>query len=243
MKKLLLVLISAILSFSIYAEPVEFVVSASAGGPNDTVTRKLVEKLEKETGRQFVVTNRPGAAHTIGYTYVQNSTKPTLILSTPEIASHDVYAHVQDVYTLGYFYNNLFVSERSGIKSFKHLTDISKTRDINFGHGGVGTYSHMAMEQLCSSVLKCLAVPYKSGANGMLALLSGEIDAYALASYGSQQFLENPKVSAIYKIRAQKDKSWFKVFAKNISQKDQELISGVLKAQDKGFYLDMGFEK
>lgn len=230
-------------TMALHAEPIEFVVSASPGGPNDTVTRKLVEKLEKDTGRQFVVTNRPGAAHTIGYTYVQNTAKPTLILSTPEVVAHEVYPQLDDVFTLGYFYNNLFVSERSGIKNFKHLTDISRTRDINFGHGGVGTYSHMAMEQLCSGTLKCLAVPYKSGANGMLALMSGEIDAYALASYGSQQFLENPKVLAIYKIRAQKDKSWFKVFAKNISQKDQELISNVLKAQDKRFYIDLGFEK
>lgn len=243
MKKLLLIAISALLALSINAEPIEFVVSASPGGPNDTVTRKLVEKLERSTGKQFVVTNRPGAAHTIGYSYVQNTTKPVLILSTPEVISHEVYPQLDEVYNLGYFYNNLFVSERSGIKSFKHLTDISKTRDINFGHGGVGTYSYLALEQVCSGALKCLAVPYKSGANGMLALLSGEIDAYALASYGSQQFLENPKVVAIYKIKTTKDKSWFKLFAKNLSIKDQESVASALKAQDTKFYIDLGFEK
>jgi tripartite-type tricarboxylate transporter receptor subunit TctC len=243
MKKLILILLSGLLSLSLCAEPIEFVVSASAGGPNDTVTRKLVEALKPHTQLQFVVSNRPGAAHTIGYSYVNNATKPVLILSTPEVAAHEVYPKLNEVYNLGYFYNNLFVSEKSGIKNFKHLADISATREIAFGHGGVGTFSHSAMQQVCTSQLKCLAVPYKSGANGMLALLSGEIDAYALASYGSQQFLENNKVVPIYKIRASKDKAWFKLFAKNLSVKEVEELANGLKALDKQFYLDLGFEK
>lgn len=77
----------------------------------------------------------------------------------------------------------------------------------------------------------------------MLAVMSGQIDAYALASYGSKQFLENDKVSAIYEIRSSKDKSWFKLFAKNMSSKDIETIRQVLSKQDKKFYYDMGFDK
>lgn len=226
-----------------YANTIEFIVSASAGGPNDTVTRKLVEKLEKNSDLQFIVLNKPGAAHVIGYNHVLNSTKPTLIMSTPEIMNHEVFSRVDDLFNAGYFTNTLFVSQKSGIKNIKQLIDLSKTREILFGHGGIGTYSHSAMEQMCQSELRCLAVPYKSGANGMIALMSNEIDAYALASYGSRQFLENEKVLAIHEIRASKDNSWFKLFAKNVSSKDKETIRNILKAQDVKFYNDMGFEK
>lgn len=243
MKNNILLAIVVSLSTLCIAQPIEFIVSASAGGPNDTVTRKIVEKIEKSTNLQIVVMNRPGAAHAIAYTHVLNSNKPSLIMSTPEIVNHQVYAHIDEIYNAGYFSNTLFVSEKSNIRNIKQLIELSKSREVIFGHGGIGTFSHLAMEQMCTSTLRCLEVPYKSGANGMLALMSGEIDAYALASYGSRQYLENDKLTAIYSIKSSKDKSWFKLFAKNISEKDKELIISVLKAQDNKFYNDIGFEK
>lgn len=222
------------------AQPIEFIVSASAGGPNDTITRKIVEKIEKSSNLQIVVMNKPGAAHTIAYNYVLNSNKPILIMSTPEIVNHQVYSHVDELYNTGYFSNILFVSEKSNIRNIKQLIELSKSREIIFGHGGVGTFSHLAMEQMCASILKCLEVPYKSGANGMLALMSGQIDAYALASYGSRQFLENDKLTAIYSIKSSKDKSWFKLFAKNISSKDKETIEKSLNNISPEFFIENG---
>lgn len=224
------------------AETIEFIVSASPGGPNDTVSRRLVERIEKSTSLQIAVFNKPGAAHTIAYTHVLNTNKPTLIMSTPEIINHEVYTHLDEIYNTGYFTNTLFVSEKSGIKSVKQLVELANTREILFGHGGIGTYSHMAMETFCKSI-KCLGVPYRSGADGMLALMSNQIDAYALVSYGAYQFSENNKVVPIYTIRTKKDNSWFKLFAKNISAKDKDAIISVLKSQDPKFYTDMGFEK
>lgn len=222
------------------AETIEFIVSASPGGPNDTVTRKIVETLEKNSNLQFVVFNKPGAAHTIAYTHVVNSNKPTLIMSTPEILTHEVFTQVDEIFNTGYFTNILYVSTKSEIKNIDQL---SRLKEVKFGHGGFGSYSYMAMRKMCDQTLKCLEVPYKSGANGMMALMSGEIDAYALASYGSSQFIQNDKINAIYHIRVEKDKSWFKLFAKNISSKDKETIRNILKAQDIKFYNDMGFEK
>ena len=228
-----------------YANTIDFIVTASPGGPNDTVTRKIVEELEKETSLKFVIINKPGAAHTIGYRHVLESDRPTLVMSTPEITNHEVYQKVEELYNAGYFTNTLFVSRNSGVKDIKQLYELSKKRDINFGHGGVGTYSHLAMEHVCTNQLqnKCLAIGYKSGANGILGVMTGEIDAYALASYGSTQFLQNDKLSAIYEIRVGREKSWFKLFSKNLSEKDKSTILEVLKTRPFKFYYDMGFEK
>jgi tripartite-type tricarboxylate transporter receptor subunit TctC len=242
--KIITLLVGILLSVNIGAQPViEFVVSAAPGGPNDTVTRKLVEKLENNTSLKFIVLNRAGAAHVIGYNHVLNSDKPTLIMSTPEITKHDVYATLEEVHNAGYFSNILFVSKKSGIKSIKELIDLSKTREIVFGHGGVGTYSYQSMQAMCEKTLRCLDVAYKGGSQGMMALMSGEIDAYAITTYGTRQFFENNMLVPIHNIKFSKEKTWFKLFSKNISSADRELISNVLKSQDFKFYSDMGFEK
>lgn len=241
--KILSVLAGTVLSFNVIAQPaIEFVVSAAPGGPNDTVTRKLVEKLEKNTSLKFVVLNRAGAAHVIGYNHVLTSDKPTLIMSTPEITNQEVYSKLDEVYNVGYFSNILFVSKKSGIKSIKELADLSKTREIFFGHGGLATYSYQAMQSMCEKMLRCLDVAYKGGSQGMLALMSGEIDAYAITTYGTRQFFENSMLVPIHNIKFPKDKSWFKLFAKNVPKTDQEVIINVLKSQDLKFYTDMGFE-
>ena len=242
--KILSLLVAMMLSFNVGAQPViEFVVSAAPGGPNDTVTRKLVEKLESNTSLKFIVLNRAGAAHVIGYNYVLHSDKPTLIMSTPEITKHDVYPTLEEVHNAGYFSNILFVSKKSSIKSIKELTDLSKTREIIFGHGGVGTYSYQSMQAMCEKTLRCLDVAYKGGSQGMLALMSGEIDAYAITTYGTRQFFENSMLVPIHNIKFPKEKTWFKLFSKNISVADQEIIANVLKSQDFKFYSNMGFEK
>ena len=240
----IITLLAIIISFNVGAQPaIEFVVSAAPGGPNDTVTRKLVEKLEKNTPLKFIVLNKAGAAHVIGYNHVLNSDKPTLIMSTPEITNHDVYPTLDEVYNAGYFTNTLFVSKKTGIKSIRELVDLSNTREIVFGHGGVGTYSHRAQQTVCERTLRCLDVAYKGGSQGMLALMSGEIDAYAITTYGTKQFFENSMLVPIHNILSSKDKSWFKLFSKNVSLADRETISNVLKSQDLKFYTDMGFEK
>lgn len=223
-------------------QQIDVIVSASAGGPNDIVTRKTIEMLEKNTNYQFVILNKPGAAHTIAYNYMLTVTKPTLLFSTPEIVNHEVYNHLDDLYTLGYFTNDIYVSKKSGINNLKDLYKVSKTREIVFGHGGVGTYSHKAMENMCKSQIKCLSIPYKSGAEGMLALMSGQIDAYAVVSYSRAQYSENDKLKFVHSIKADINDNWFKVFSKNISNEDNTNIARALKSIDSNFYKNMGFQ-
>jgi tripartite-type tricarboxylate transporter receptor subunit TctC len=238
MKKLFFIM--AFLAGLTHAQTIEFVVSASAGGPNDTVTRKIADAIEQNSNLKIVVTNKPGGAHTVAYNYVVTSNKPTLIMETPQIENHEVFSQMDEMFNAGYFTNILFVSEKSGMKSLK---DLKNKKEVLFGHGGVGSFSHMAMQAVCEKELKCLDVPYKSAAEGMMGLLSGTIDAYAIVSYGSKQFIENDRYAAIYKIRTEKSKSWYKLFGKNLSDKEKQTIILVLKSLDGKFYSDMGLEK
>jgi hypothetical protein len=101
----------------------------------------------------------------------------------------------------------------------------------------------MAMKNVCEKTLKCLDVPFKSGAEGMLSLMSGNIDAYSIVSYGSKQYLENDKLLAIHNIRTERNRSWFKLFGKNLSKDNEETIKNILSKQPDNFYKEMGLEK
>ena len=228
---------------SVHAQQIDVIVSASAGGPNDIVTRKTIEILEKNTNYQFVVINKPGAAHTIAYNYMLTATKPTLLFSTPEITNHEVFTRLDDLFTLGYFTNDIYVSKKSGMNNLKDLYNLSKTREVIFGHGGVGSYSHKAMETMCKSQIRCLPIPYKSGAEGMLALMSDQIDTYAVVSYSRAQYSENDKLKYIHSIKTDISDNWFKVFSKNLSNEDNIAITKALKSIDGSFFKSMGFQK
>jgi len=237
MKKLFFIL--SLITSLCYAQTIEFVVSASAGGPNDMVSRKIVELIESNSDLKIIILNKPGGSHTIAYNHVINSNKPTLIMETPQIEKHEVINQVEEIFNAGYFTNTLFVSQKSGIKSLKEL---SNKKEVLFGHGGIGSFSHMAMQTICEKELKCLDVPYKSAAEGMLALATGTIDAYAIVSYGSKQFIENDRYVAIQKIKMNNQNSWYKLFGKNISEKDKQTITKILQSQPKKFFKDMGLE-
>lgn len=216
--------ILASICFVVNAQTVEFVVTASPGGPNDTLSRKIAEKLDA-AGVSTVIINKPGAAHMIGYNYILNTDKPTLFVSTDTIPMQLRYKSVA-IKELGRFSNYVYVASNSGVASYEDLLALSKTRQINFGHGGIGTYSFQAMEQVCQKV-DCLPVPYKSGADGMVAMLSGTIDTYALISYGAEAFEGNPNYKRILKVKPNNSTNWVILFGRNLPE---NIVSKVEKA-------------
>lgn len=230
MKKLLLLLVFCT---SCFAEPIEFVVGATAGGPNDTVTRNIIEQIESKSNLKFNIIYKPGAAQKIGYSYVQQSTKPTIIVSTAEIMEHAVIEQVETIYTLGEFSNAVMVNSQS---NYYTTADLSKKPQVNFGHGGEGTFSYRAMQQVCKN-MNCLPVPFKGGSEGMINILSNTIDTFAMSNYGSQ-YTTNDKFRVIGYVHVKN--SWVKLFGKNLSDTEKRTIQNVLKNTDTKFYTDMG---
>lgn len=227
-----------------HAQSIQFVVTATAGGPNDAVTRKLVSEIEARSKYNFVVINKPGAAHTIGYRYIMDAKNPTLFISTPEVRSHDVYTESEEIFNLGYFTNTIYIPKSLNITTVGDFIQLSRTRKINFGHSGPGTYSHAAMKHFCERRLSnnCIEVGYKSGANGMLGVMTGEIDAYALVSYGVR-YTENDKVRILHELRVGTEDRWLKIFSRNIDPAIKNDLMKILSGIDKKFYIELGLER
>lgn len=242
--KNLLIYLMLIVSVNATAQQtIEFVVSSSPGGPNDRITRIINDKIKQHTNLKTIVVNKPGAAHTIGYNYIEQANNPILISDSSQIQTHGVYNKLDEIFTFGDFTNLLFVSSRSGLKTLDQLVALSKQRNIKFGHGGHGTFSHSSMELLCNTIISCLKIPYKGGAAGIHAIIADEIDAYAIVSYGSQPLLQNTRILAIHKIKIADRKGWFKLFSKNVSEEDRRLIRSILEKQSDKFYRDLGFDR
>jgi tripartite-type tricarboxylate transporter receptor subunit TctC len=55
------------------ARPVHWIVSFTAGGPNDTVARVIGQYLSERLGQQFIIENKVGAGGNIGMAAVLSS--------------------------------------------------------------------------------------------------------------------------------------------------------------------------
>ena len=264
MKKLLLLLIFAC---NLHAETIEFIVPGSAGGSDDMTTRTLVSELEAASDLRFIVVNKPGVAHNIGYAYMKTTNKPSVIIATDAIIKNKINSKegypdgvvdvIDPIFFLGDFSNIIFVSAKLNVKTIDDLIQLSKERDIRFGHGGVGTYSHDALLKICGDIMKCLPVPYKSGVNSLMDLMNNTIDAYAYVSNGVDVYIENRALRPVMmfsnnkhtsfdvpllpkKIKKLEIKNWLMLFGKNLTDKQIETIISLLKKKSPKFYTDMG---
>ena len=264
MKKLLSLLL---LCGSLHAETIEFVVPATPGGPDDVSARKIIKEIETNSKLSVAVEYKAGASHNIGYSYIASSNKPTLFLATNQIIKNKdmnaigypdkITEVVEPIFYMGDFSNIMFVNSKSSIYTIDDLILVSKQRDINFGHGGIGTYSHTSMEKVCGSVLKCLTVPYKGGGAGLIDILNNTIDTYSFASYGAEAVLDNQNYRPIMvfsntkheiynvptlpkELKRLEVKNWIMLFGKNLSTQDKTNIINILKNRSNKFYNEFG---
>ena len=256
MKKIILCILMMFSSLVYSQQSIEFIVKAAVGGPDDILTRRIADHLERTTDMRFVVVNKPGAAHMIGYSYFENTQHPALLIGDVNIQTHSVYSASERIFDIGEFTNTLFVRKNSGIESLNDLIQLSKTREIKFGHGGVGTFSHTAASIMCEKI-KCMLVPYKSGAPGMIDLMTGQIDAFALISYGSNVYMNNDNYVPIVmysttkhpkynvpllpsSMKSMEIKNWIALFSRNLSAKQNKEITKAMSTIDKSFFIDSG---
>jgi len=257
MKKLLLLLL---LSLNLHAETIEFVVPSSPGVGDDIASRKIAQKLLEVSKLEIIVLNKPGASKIIGYNYIKDSHKPTLLVSSDTIFEHKVKDLIEPLYFLGDSSNLVMVSSTSNINSIEDLILLSHKREIRFGHGGETSQGYKAGSLLCQKlVLNCLSVPYKSGPEATIGVLNNTVDFFAIVAYGSENLINNNKFKILmlmtstghplYNVplltKKYKDlefQKWTMLFGKNINENTKEVIINTLKNLPDSFFAnELGF--
>ncbi len=175
--------------------PIRFVVPYPAGGPVDTITRILSERLKDSLGQPVVVENRPGAGGNIGADHIAKAQPDGYSILMGAVATHAInpalfpklpydpnrdftpiirVAQVPNVLVL-----NPQTAERLGISDVKSLIAYAKRNPgkLNFASGGNGSAGHLAGELFkATAKVSMVHIPYQGAAPAQLGLLAGQTD-------------------------------------------------------------------
>jgi tripartite-type tricarboxylate transporter receptor subunit TctC len=157
------------------AKPIRVVIGFSAGSEIDTIGRLVSQKLSEALGQQLVVENRTGAGGSLaagqvaaapgdGYTLLINSVSHAAIGALYKNLPYDTVKDFAGVSQLTSAPNVLVVAPAQGIKSAAELIALARQKpgQLNFGSAGVGSGTHMTLEQLkLATGINVAHVPYK----------------------------------------------------------------------------------
>ncbi|MHA6965110.1 Bug family tripartite tricarboxylate transporter substrate binding protein [Zobellella denitrificans] len=174
------------------SKPVSIVVSYPPGGDVDAIARLFADKLTGRLGQPVIVENRPGAAGTIGNSYVSRAkadghtllftpntfTTAPLVMALPKESRYDVLNGFEPVILASKQSVLLVANPKSGISSVADLVSQSREgKRLNYASPGAGSPMHIAAEWLNSAAdIKVLHIPYRGIGPIIPDLLAGHVD-------------------------------------------------------------------
>jgi len=176
------------------SRPIRFVVPFGPGGANDLVARAVAEVASKKLGQPIIIENKPGGGSALGAELVAKAapdgytflTPAAGVITNPMIKTRLGYKEddLVPVAMLAVSPSVIVVPVDSPIMDLKGLVAASRQRGgLNFSTAGTGSTPHFVAEMLkLKSGLKLEIIPYKSGSEGMMAVIGKQVDATSEAS-------------------------------------------------------------
>jgi len=170
--------------------PIEIIVGFSPGGSSDLVARTFAQTAGKLFPVPIVVVNRPGAASVIAAEYVakQPADGHTLLLAGGS-ESTSVPNHRKVGYDISESFRPIIngvrlpivisVKSDSKFQDFPSLVEYAKANPekVTYGSSGVSGLYHSTMMVVDKVIgMSTYHVPYKGGADTVLAVLSSQVD-------------------------------------------------------------------
>ena len=175
------------------SKPIHFVVPFGPGGANDLVARYVAEAASRELGQPIIVDNKPGAGSALGAEVVAKSAPDGYTFLAP---AGGVITNAMIKKSMPYQESDLIpvvmmavspsvivVPADSPIKDLKGLVEASKKAPLNFSTAGTGSTPHFVAEMLkLKGGARLNIIPYKSGSEGVVAVMGKQVDATSEAS-------------------------------------------------------------
>jgi tripartite-type tricarboxylate transporter receptor subunit TctC len=169
-------------------KPIRLIVPFGPGGGTDTLSRLVAKKMEESIGQSFIIDNRPGANTIIGAEALTRAAPDgyTLMLTldltmtmNPSLYSRLPYHPDKDFAPIGTVARTPLIFITGGKQPYQTLQEFltharSSPGKITYGAGAIS--SHVIGEKLARDTkIEMVYANYKSGAQALLALLSGDI--------------------------------------------------------------------
>jgi tripartite-type tricarboxylate transporter receptor subunit TctC len=173
---------------------IKWVVPFGPGGANDLIARAAAEAVSKRIGQPVIIENKPGAGAIIGADLVAKS-KPdgyTWLIGAAGVVTNSMirsdmpYAD-SDLVPVGMIAvapSVIAVHPSVPVANLKELVAWSKTQPggVNWATAGGGSTPHFVAEMLREAGVVINIVPYKSGAEGVTAVIANNVPATSEAS-------------------------------------------------------------
>ena len=176
------------------SRPIKLVVPFPAGGPTDTASRILGQKLAERLKQPVVVENKPGASGTLGMSELNRApadgyTVGAMHFASVAIASLfpnfkvDLAKDIVGVGQIEWGHNILVVSPSLGLNSAQELIEYLKKNPGQFGSSGVGSPAHLSgVMFLRAAGIDATHVPYNQFGQAITDVATGRVTFMILAA-------------------------------------------------------------
>jgi tripartite-type tricarboxylate transporter receptor subunit TctC len=176
------------------AKNITVILPYSAGGSSDVLARATAKLLGDAWGRNIVVDNRPGASGMIGAEQVSKAAPDGYtLLSTTSSYPGTVAVRAKLPFDPAGAFIPVAMIARAPIvlavhpsvpaRNVKEFIALARKRNLTYSSSGTGGNNHISMELLAQAAgIKLTHIPYKGIAPGVIALVSGEVEAIIASS-------------------------------------------------------------
>jgi tripartite-type tricarboxylate transporter receptor subunit TctC len=197
------------------ARPIRIITSSVPGGGLDLLTRAVAQALSDRFGQSAIVDNRSGGGTIVatelaaraqpdGYTFF-TGTDTLRVVSVTKRVPFDTRKAFDPVAAMSSQPYILLVNPALPVNNVKELAAYSLTQRVGYGSSGVGTVAHLGLETLNSLAgARFVHVPYKGGAQSLLALLSGEVQMYPGLLLSANAAVKSGKARALAALSLQR---------------------------------------
>src|SRR4051794_22180470 len=191
--------------------PVKWIVPFAPGGANNLIGRAGAEGVGKRIGQPVIIENKPGAGAAIGAEYVAKA-KPdgyTWLVGAAGVVTNsmvrkDMPYQDSDLVPVGMIAvapSVIVVHPSVPANNLKEFIAWAKSRGdkgVNWSTAGTASTPHFVAEMLKETGVNNInIIPYKSGSEGVTAVISGNVDATSEASIVVLPQIKAGKLKAI----------------------------------------------
>ena len=193
------------------SKPIELIVPWTPGGGVDIIALAMAQSMSDQLGQKVFVTNREGAAGTIGFRALADAPADgnllgagpaTPITNAPYLVKGVRHTPESFDYICQYFENvfGVVVTKGSKFATAKDLIAAAQASSVklNYGSPGVGSIGHLSAETMVDALkLSAQHVPFRGDAAALPVLLKGDLD-FLVPALSSVRGRDDVRVLAVF---------------------------------------------